>query len=133
MGRRCDDDSRQISRWSAICGPKGRWKSNLAAKVLAAGKSFDDPSVSPVVRQTLLHWAYELTAEDMATFSKKCSKSGVISAAYVKAVPMPAVPLDEVLTILIDTFYSFLKCISIFPMTSIQLKMLFVNHFLFSF
>lgn len=25
---------------------------------------WNDASVSPVIRQTLLHWAYELTAED---------------------------------------------------------------------
>ena len=43
------------------CGPRGRWKSNLIAKVLRDGKSFDDASVSPVVRQTLQHWGYRLT------------------------------------------------------------------------
>lgn len=80
QGRRCDDDERQISRWLKCCGPTGRWLGNLVGKVCilsihpvslsvsrvrvatsnrqvyVAGAPFDDPSVSPVVRQTLLHW-----------------------------------------------------------------------------
>merc|ERR1711879_509943 len=63
-GRRSDDDVRQINRFLNCAGPKGRWKNNLCRKVMNAGKMFDDSSVSPVVRQTLLHWAYELTEED---------------------------------------------------------------------
>ena len=64
MGRRTHDDSRQIARWAACAGPKGRWRNQLCGKVRTAGKSFDDASVSPVIRQTLLHWAYELSEED---------------------------------------------------------------------
>ena len=33
-------------------------------KVVRANKHWNDASVSPVVRQTLLHWAYELTEAD---------------------------------------------------------------------
>lgn len=62
-GRRCRDDRRQIGRWVACAGPKGRWKRNLLAKCVKAGSSFDDESISPVVRQTLLHWAYQPTEE----------------------------------------------------------------------
>ena len=29
-----------------------------------ANKRWDDASVSPVIRQTLLHWAFELTEEE---------------------------------------------------------------------
>ena len=29
------------------------------------GKSYDDETVSPVIRQVLLHWGYELTNEDL--------------------------------------------------------------------
>ena len=36
QGRRTDDDERQIGRWLACAGPTGRWKGNLAAKVVAA-------------------------------------------------------------------------------------------------
>ena len=87
LGRRCEDDARQISRWLACCGPTGRWKGNLAAKVLAARAAYDDARVAPVVRQTLLHWAYELTERDLAAAAAKAKKTGVISGAYVPALP----------------------------------------------
>ena len=74
QGRRCPDDARQIGRWLKCCGPTGRWKGNLCAKIVVARASFDDPSVSPVVRQTLLHWAYELSEEDFVAAQKKLSK-----------------------------------------------------------
>ncbi len=40
-------------------------------KVLAANAHVDDPAVSPVVRQTLLHWAYELTDADIKRYLKR--------------------------------------------------------------
>lgn len=61
LGRRCSDDDRQISRWSACAGEKGRWKRFLIAKCVKKGSRFDDDTVSPTVRQLLLHWAYQLT------------------------------------------------------------------------
>ena len=36
----------------------------IAAGFMQAGAAFDDPKVSPVIRQTLLHWGYELTEVD---------------------------------------------------------------------
>jgi hypothetical protein len=42
--------------------------------VLAAGSSYDDPSISPVVRQTLLHWGYELSEKDFSEVQKRLSK-----------------------------------------------------------
>lgn len=71
MGRRTEDDERQISRWRGVAGEKGRWKNALANKCIAAGKPFDDASVSPVIRQTLLHWGYELTERDFLAFRKR--------------------------------------------------------------
>ena len=71
LGRRTEDDERQISRWIGVAGAKGRWKNNLANKVVAAGKQYDDPSVSPVVRQTLLHWAYQLTEKDVVYIGER--------------------------------------------------------------
>ena len=71
QGRRCADDPRQISRWSKLAGATGRWKNNLIAKCVRAGAAFDDPTISPVVRQTLLHWAYELTPDDFSAYAKK--------------------------------------------------------------
>lgn len=41
QGRRIADDQRQIKRWLAIAGPKGRF----------------NRSRTPIIRQTLLHWA----------------------------------------------------------------------------
>jgi len=70
-GRRMDDDDRQIGRWKGVCGEKGRWKNNLINKILNAGASFDDSRISPVVRQTCLHWAVEVTEGDVLAAAKK--------------------------------------------------------------
>lgn len=74
------EDERQIGRWNGVCGEKGRWKQNLIAKCLRDGKSHDDASVSPVVRQTLLHWAYELTEADFKHGAKRVKTHG---ATYI--------------------------------------------------
>jgi hypothetical protein len=60
QGRRCSDDSRQISRWLKSAGIKGRFRSQLCNKILAANTKCDDASISPVIRQTLLHWGLEI-------------------------------------------------------------------------
>ena len=62
------------------CGPKGRWKSNLIGKCLRDGKSYDDASVSPVVRQTLQHWGYRLTRAHFDAGSARVKAKG---AAYL--------------------------------------------------
>ncbi|KAL2094195.1 hypothetical protein ACEWY4_008914 [Coilia grayii] len=64
QGRRTEDDERQISRWAKCAGVKGRWRHNLITKIVRSGCGYDNPTVSPVVRQTLQHWAYRLTPED---------------------------------------------------------------------
>jgi len=64
LGRRNGDDDRQVQRWSGVAGPNGRWKKDLVRKIVRSGKSYDDESVSAVVRQTLQHWAYKLTESD---------------------------------------------------------------------
>lgn len=74
LGRRTDDDMRQIGRWSRCAGDKGRWRNNLVTKVVRSGSSFDNPSVSPVVRQTLQHWGYCLTEEDFKKQAKVVRK-----------------------------------------------------------
>lgn len=63
-GRRSADDDRQIGRWSRCAGDMGRWRRSLIKKVVQQNKHWNDASVSPVIRQSLLHWAYELTEED---------------------------------------------------------------------
>ena len=74
QGRRTDDDGRQIQRWSNCCGEKGRWKNNLISKIVKAGCNWDNYNISPVVRQTLLHWAYELNEEDFNKNAKRFKK-----------------------------------------------------------
>lgn len=64
QGRRSADDERQIGRWARCAGDMGRWRRSLIKKVLQQNKHWNDASVSPVIRQSLLHWAYELTQED---------------------------------------------------------------------
>jgi hypothetical protein len=70
QGRRSYDDARQIDRWLKCCGLNGRWKLNLCTKIDRAGTTYNDFKVSPVVRQTLLHWAYELTEHDYQEFKQ---------------------------------------------------------------
>ena len=73
QGRRCSDDARQISRWLKSAGPKGRFRSQLCNKILAAGGAakIDDVRISPVIRQTLLHWGLEITPSILSKHSKR--------------------------------------------------------------
>lgn len=71
LGRRTEDDERQIGRWDRCTGQKGRWKNILCNKIARSNKKFDDASVSPVIRQTLLHWGYELTEADFKEHLKR--------------------------------------------------------------
>ena len=81
MGRRCDDDERQISRWKKCVGETGRWRRMLLKKYVTMGirEVFDDGEdeegndVSPVMHQTCHHWAYEVRQGDLEKFwtSKK--------------------------------------------------------------
>ena len=67
LGRRSNDasktseDERQIKRWRAIVN---RFKSVLVKMIKDKGAKFDDYSVSPKIRQILLHWGYELVESD---------------------------------------------------------------------
>jgi len=71
LGRRCEDDERQIGRWKNCTGPKGRWKNNLIGKIARAGAGYDNPVISPVIRQTLQHWGYRLTEKDYLQGKKR--------------------------------------------------------------
>lgn len=59
-GRRSADDARQIGRWCACASPRGRWRNQLCGAVARGSGRWNDLNVSPVIRQTLLHWGYEL-------------------------------------------------------------------------
>ena len=76
MGRRCDDDERQISRWKKCVGGTGRWRRMLLKKYVSMSirEVFDDGEdeegrdVSPVMHQTCHHWAYEVRQGDLERF-----------------------------------------------------------------
>jgi hypothetical protein len=65
-GRRIPEiDSYQIKRWQGVASAKsGRFRKNLIRQIYDAKKSWDDISVSPVIRQGLMHWYYSLTEQD---------------------------------------------------------------------
>lgn len=68
MGRRCEDDERQVGRWSRCVGPTGRWRRMLLKKYLQMGvrEVWDDGEeeetleVSPVMHQTCHQWGWEI-------------------------------------------------------------------------
>ena len=63
LGRRSVDDKRQINRWKGIAI---RFKGKLVKMIKDANDGrFDDYSISPKIRQILLHWGYELTESDL--------------------------------------------------------------------
>ena len=61
LGRRSEDDKKQINRWQNIAS---RFRRKLVKMIRDAGSKFDDYSISPKIRQILLHWGYELTEKD---------------------------------------------------------------------
>ena len=70
MGRRTEDDERQIKRWKNCTGEKGRWRRSLLNKIVNANAQYNDKRISPVIRQTLLHWAYEVDENDVVRHAK---------------------------------------------------------------
>ena len=69
-GRRTSDDARQIGRWLKLAGPNGRFRRTLMNKIIKKGTICDDFTVSPVIRQVLLHWGYQLTKKDLDQYKK---------------------------------------------------------------
>jgi len=86
LGRRSTDDDRQIARWVCCAGKSGRWKSNLTGKISRKGAALDDHTVSPKIRQILLHWAYELTEKDANAYIKKKGLAPLAKSKGVKLV-----------------------------------------------
>lgn len=74
LGRRSTDDARQVDRWLKGQGASGRWRLMLARKCAEACAKHDDARVSPVIRQTCQHWAYQLTASDLQAFKAAAAK-----------------------------------------------------------
>ena len=74
--------SRTLTHARILCLPsifmRPPCRNQLIGKCARAGKRFDDTSISPVIRQSLLHWGYELTQKD--------------ADAYVKLKGLPTLP-----------------------------------------
>ena len=62
LGRRKSDDKTQIKRWKRIVT---RSKGKLVKMIKDVNGQFDDYSISPKIRQILLHWGYELVENDL--------------------------------------------------------------------
>jgi len=60
MGRRGEDDGRQIARWQDFCGSTGRWRINIYGQVHKTGGW----NISPRIQQSLRHWGYEINNSD---------------------------------------------------------------------
>ena len=59
------EDERQINRWKKFASKdSGRFRKNLVTKILKANTNYNDESISPVIRQGLQHWGYQLTKKD---------------------------------------------------------------------
>jgi hypothetical protein len=69
-GRRTSDDERQIGRWLKLAGPNGRFRRTLMNKIIKNNTTYDDFTISPVIRQVLLHWGYQLTNKDLEAYKK---------------------------------------------------------------
>ena len=61
MGRRSEDDERQINKWKKKLS---RFRGKLVKLIKDAGSELDDYSIWPKMWQILLHWGYELTEKD---------------------------------------------------------------------
>ena len=65
LGRRHEDDERQIKRWLAFCGPNGRWRNRIYARIHSIGCGVElSRGVSNRIQQSLLHWSYMVNDAD---------------------------------------------------------------------
>ena len=74
MGKRSDDDERQIKRWQALASKKGRFMRFLVTQIVKKNGKWNDETISPKIRQTLQHWAYKLTKKDFDNEIKRRNK-----------------------------------------------------------
>ena len=52
---------RKINRWKKIVN---RFRGKLVKLIRNSGSKYDNYSISPKIRQILIHWGYELTEKD---------------------------------------------------------------------
>ena len=79
IGKRSIDDERQIKRWKNFTGLNGRFKKNLIGQIFRKNAKYNDYSISPVIRQSLQHWAYKLTKKDYLSDIKLRNKNNKIT------------------------------------------------------
>ena len=72
LGRRSEDDERQIKIVS-------RFRGKLVKIIKGAGSKCDDCSISPKIRQILLHWGYKLTEKDILSICQTNKKNQLLS------------------------------------------------------
>ena len=70
IGRRCEDDERQIRRWLNFAGEKGRWRNYIYTQIHKNGGDISDESYSLGARQSLLHWGYKVNEKDYEIWKK---------------------------------------------------------------
>ena len=58
LGRKSEDDERHINKWKKTVS---RFRGELVKVIKLTGEKFHEYSISPKIRQILLHWVYELT------------------------------------------------------------------------
>ena len=56
-----------------------RFKGKLVKMIKDVNGKFDNYSISPKIRQTLLHWGYELTEKDFSINSTNLHKNELLS------------------------------------------------------
>lgn len=75
IGRRHEDDERQIKRWAAFCGPKGRWRNRIYSQINCCECSISSShDVSRRIQQSLLHWSYVVNDADYKLWLKAKDK-----------------------------------------------------------
>ena len=62
LGRRSEDDERQIAR---LNNSVNRFKDILTKMIKSKNAKYNYYSISPKIRQILLHWGYELVKSDL--------------------------------------------------------------------
>ena len=61
LGRRLEDDKRQINRWKKIVS----WfRGKIVKMTKDAGSKYGDYSILLKIKELLLHWGYELTEQN---------------------------------------------------------------------
>ena len=75
IGRRHEDDIRQIKRWLAFCGPKGRFRNAIYNKIFKSGLKIENSKdISPRIQQSLLHWSYIVNNQDYESWKLEKQK-----------------------------------------------------------